>query len=84
MPEIKRKWDRLSEEERATAKQELIDFFAVERDQKIGLVAAEEILNFFLQTVGPVLYNKGVTDAKKLLTDRTEDLQYELDALLDM
>ena len=47
MTKIKRRWERLSDEERKLAKDDLILFFENERDQKIGIIAAEEILNFF-------------------------------------
>jgi uncharacterized protein (DUF2164 family) len=83
MTDIKRKWDRASAEERTRAEQELIDLFAVERDEKIGLVAAEGILDFFLPWIGPALCSKGVMDAKKVLSARTEDMQYALDELVD-
>jgi len=72
----------LSDEEKKLAKEELIRFFENERDDKIGLIAAEEILNFFLQTVGNKLYNKGIYDAKKAIENRYEELKYDLDELV--
>lgn len=58
MTNVKRYWEHLSDEEKRFAKDELILFFERERDEKIGLIAAEEILNYFLQNVGNRLYNK--------------------------
>ena len=84
MNQINRKWERLSNEEKNKAKEELILFFENERDEKIGIIAAEEILNFFLQSVGSKLYNKGVEDAKKALENRFEELKYDLNDLLDL
>ncbi len=84
MDQIKRTWERLSDEEKNLAKEELILFFEKERDEKIGIIAAEEIINFFLQSVGSKLYNKGVSDAKKVLKTRIEELNYDLDDLLDL
>lgn len=83
MNRIKRSWERLSQEEKKIAKEELIRFFEKERDEKIGIIAAEEILNFFLQSVGTKLYNKGVVDAKTALRNRMEELNYDLDDLID-
>ena len=83
MAEINRKWDRLSEEEKRAAKEKLIHFFEHERDEEIGVIAAEQILNFFLESVGVVLYNKGVTDARRAVENRTDELKYDLDDLLD-
>ena len=81
---IKRQWDRLSEEERRIIKDELIQYFENERDEKIGVIAADEILNFFLQTAGKKLYNKGVADAKKALNNRYSELSYDIDDLLEI
>ncbi len=84
MNQIKRTWERLSDEEKNLAKEELILFFENERNEKIGVVAAEEIINFFLQSIGSKLYNKGVNDAKKVLRNRMDELNYDLDDLIDI
>ena len=84
MTKIKRRWERLTDEEREIVKEEMILFFENERDEKIGVVAAEEILNFFLKSAGSFLYNKGVDDAKKALNNRYEELQFDLDDLIDL
>lgn len=52
MTNIKRKWDLISEEYRKESIREIIDFFQTEMDEEIGIIAAENILNHFLQTVG--------------------------------
>ncbi len=84
MSQQKRMWDRLTEEEKEAAKRDLIYFFHKERDEEIGVIAAEQILNFFLQQVGGKLYNKGVFDAKKALENRMEELNYDLDDLIEL
>lgn len=84
MAEVKRSWERLTNEERSSAKDAFIQFYERERDEKIGILAAEEILNFFLQSVGNTLYNKGVMDAKKVMENRQEELSYDLDDLLEL
>ena len=84
MAKVKRNWERLSEGERKSVIEDLILFFENERDEKIGIIAAEEVLNFFLMSVGNKLYNKGIDDAKKVLKNRYEELQFDLDDLLDL
>lgn len=79
---MKRKWECLSDEEKNSAKEQLILFFEKERDEKIGVIAAEELLNFFLQTVGPALYNQGVADARQALDSRMDELRYDLEDLM--
>ena len=83
MNEIKRKWERLTDDKKKACLDEIIIFFENERDEKIGVIAAEQVLNIFLQTAGIELYNKGVEDAKKTLEHRLDDLHMDLDLLLD-
>lgn len=79
-----RKWERLTDEEKSLAIEELITYFEKEREERIGQVAAENLLNFFLAHVGTYLYNKGVMDAKTTLERRLEDVYYDIDDLLDV
>ena len=83
MAEINRSWERLSNEESKKAKEDLIIFFEKERDEKIGIIGAEQILNHFLKSAGSKTYNKGVYDAKKALESRYKELQFDLDDLID-
>lgn len=84
MSRTKRNWEKLTDEEKSSAKEELILFFENERDEKIGVIAAEKIINFFLQSVGGKLYNKGVNDAKKAMENRLEELKFDLDDLIEI
>ena len=84
MKDSRKSWERLNEEERKKVKDELIWFFERERDEKIGVIAADEILNFFLQSVGDKLYNQGVVDAKRAVENRLDELRYDLDDLLEL
>ncbi len=77
------KWNRLGEEQRKAAINDLIYFFEKERDEKIGVIAAGQLLDFFLEYVGSEIYNKGVIDSKRTIEKRLEDLNYDLDDLLD-
>ena len=83
MAEIRRSWERLSNEEPNILKEELIIFFYKERGENIGIIASEEILNHFLKSAGVKLYNKGVYDAKKALENRYNELLFDLDNLID-
>ncbi len=84
MSRTKRTWEKLTDEEKSSVKEELILFFENERDEKIGVIAAEKIINFFLQSVGGKLYNKGVNDAKKAMENRIEELKFDLDDLIEI
>lgn len=82
MPQkIRKEFDYLSDEKRAEALKNIIAFFQDERDEEIGLIAAEELLDFFLQTAGEEIYKKAIHDVKKLIKERMEDIEIEIDLL---
>lgn len=83
MKNIRRKWDLMSEAKRQSLIREVSTYFKVERDFDVGLLAAEEILNFFLDALGPDLYNKGVSDSKNAVRQNLENLEVDLDLLFN-
>lgn len=78
----KRKIDFESEEKRKAMLDEIISFFQKERDEEIGVVAAGQVLDFFLEKLGKEIYKKAMKDAKNLLRQKFEDLDIELDSLV--
>jgi len=83
MNDIKRKWDILPKAKRKACIDEIIAFFSQERDEEIGIIAAEDVLDFFLQEIGTDIYNKGVEDSRELLRNQFENLDINLDLLLN-
>ena len=63
----KNKFDFDSEEKRQQYLNKIISYFQTERNEVIGVVAAQKILDFFLETMGEEVYKKALTDAQKLL-----------------
>ena len=68
----------LSREDRAQAIASIERYFRENMDEKIGNVTAGALLSFFLEEVGPCVYNKGVTDAQERLTARVQELDFEV------
>ncbi|MBT6068925.1 DUF2164 family protein [Candidatus Peregrinibacteria bacterium] len=83
MKKIKRSWDLLSEAKRRSCVEEIMVYFQRERDEKIGMLAAEDVLDFMLKSVAKDIYEKGIKDAKELLKRRLDDLDVEMDLLVD-
>lgn len=81
MTDIKGKWDLLKQDRKQSLIKELITYFKTERDMEIGIVAAEEVLNFFLEAAGPDIYNKGIFDAKTIVRNSMENIEVDLDLL---
>jgi uncharacterized protein (DUF2164 family) len=72
----------LSKDSRKKAIEIIIDYFEVELDKKIGVIAAEDVLDMFLNEIGKGIYNKAVEDSKEYLKERNEQILIDLEALL--
>ncbi len=68
----------LSRPQRAAAIASLQRYFEENLPEPIGDLPAGLLLNFFLEEIGPVVYNKAVTDAQTRLLQRVTDLSGEL------
>lgn len=71
----------LSKESRQTLIKEIITYFKESRDEEIGVIAAEEVLDFFVEGMGKDLYNKGIEDSKASVKNCMENLEVDLDLL---
>ena len=77
----KKPWDFLTQDERKHAIDKIMTFFAEERDEEIGVIAAEEILDMCLELLGPKVYNDGVLDAKDWFKKQLGNLELDYDLL---
>ncbi len=68
----------LNKEDRQQAIASIERYFLANMDEKIGNVAAGALLGFFLQEVGPSIYNRGVADAQERLQARVAELDFEV------
>ncbi|WP_018932536.1 MULTISPECIES: DUF2164 domain-containing protein [Gracilibacillus] len=50
------------------------DYFAAERQEELGNLEAEFILDFFMVELAPFFYNQGVKDAHQFLSEKLEDV----------
>jgi uncharacterized protein (DUF2164 family) len=76
-----RKWDLANKETRDKCISEVITRIEEIGDDKIGLIAAQDIIDIVSENFGPEIYNKAILDAKKLLEDRMNDVETEIDLL---
>lgn len=68
----------LSRQSRAEAISSIQRYFETNLPEPIGELPAGLLLNFFLEEIGPVIYNKAIADAQARLTQRVADLSGEL------
>ncbi len=52
-------------------------YFRENMDERIGNIAAAGLLGFFLEEVGPIVYNKAVADLQERLQSRIMELDIE-------
>lgn len=64
----------MTAEQKREAIAEIRDYFATEREEEIGGLAAEMILDFITDKIGKHYYNQGITDAQSFMTEKVEDL----------
>ncbi|CAG1018706.1 hypothetical protein BURC_03514 [Burkholderiaceae bacterium] len=67
----------LSKEARATAVRSIERYFQENMDERIGNIQAAALLNFFLEEIGPSVYNKAVADAQERMQLRVTELDIE-------
>lgn len=72
----------LTKEQREAAITDIIDYFATERDEQIGIIAAETLLDMFLELVGTNVYNKGIEVTLAHMSERLEMAKFDAESQL--
>jgi uncharacterized protein (DUF2164 family) len=68
----------ISKQSRAAAIASIQRYFEENLPEPIGDLPAGLLLNFFVEEVGPVIYNQAIADAQARLQQRVADLNGEL------
>jgi uncharacterized protein (DUF2164 family) len=68
----------LTKEDRTQAIASIERYFRENMEEKIGNVAAGGLLGFFLEEIGPAIYNKAVADVQERLQMRVAELDIEV------
>ena len=68
----------ISKEAKTLAIASIERYFLENMDEKIGNVAAGALLGFFLEEVGPTVYNQAVTDVQARLQTRVMEVDVEV------
>ena len=55
---------KFEKEERAAIVGKIQRYFVDELESQIGVIPAEQLLNFFTEAIGPFYYNQGLNDAQ--------------------
>ena len=68
----------IPKEARAQAIASIERYFQENMDERIGNIAAGALLGFFLEELGPLVYNKAVADVQNSLQPRIMELDIEV------
>lgn len=68
----------LAKEIRTRAVASIQRYFRENMEEPIGNMDAEALLDFFLQEIGPVAYNKAVMDVQERLQVRVSEIDIEV------
>ena len=68
----------LSKEDRAQALASIERYFRDNMDERIGNIAASGLLGFFIEEIGPCIYNRAVADVQERMLARVNELDYEV------
>lgn len=65
----------LERERREDMVKAIIYYFRTERDEDIGQLAADMVLDFVIEKLAPEFYNQGVLDSCAYMNEKVEDMQ---------
>lgn len=68
----------ISREERAQAIASIERYFREHMDEKIGNIAAGALFGFFLEELGPLVYNQAVSEVQARLQARVAEVDIEV------
>lgn len=69
---------RLSDERRKSIHSALSGFYGDVFDRDLSDYQAERLVEFFLQHLGPPVYNQGIQDARAYLLDKLDDIEGDI------
>ncbi len=72
---------KLPREQRETMISNIQQFFEMERGETIGELAADQVLEFVMTSIGPHLYNQALADCRALVNERMAGIEEDIYAL---
>ena len=68
----------ISKQDRQQATESLMRYAAENFDERMGNVGAGALLGFFLEEIGPLVYNQAVADVQERLLARVQEVDLEV------
>lgn len=64
----------LTKEQKSHAIESIQKYFLNERDESIGMLQGQLILDFIIEKIGPSIYNQAINDMQKYLGEKVDDM----------
>jgi len=64
----------LTKEQNKNAVEEIRSYFENERDESIGDLQGQLVLDFIIDKIGPIIYNQGIEDMQRYMNEKVEDM----------
>jgi uncharacterized protein (DUF2164 family) len=78
---MKRKWDIPDDEAQKKCINDVITRVEEIENLQVGVIAAQDIIDIVTEHLGPEIYRAGVRDARKVMQERAQDAEIDLDLL---
>ncbi|MNW37424.1 Uncharacterized conserved protein, DUF2164 family [Fontibacillus panacisegetis] len=69
---------KLPKEEKAEIIRSVQAYFEEERSESIGELAADQLVDFMIEALGPFIYNKALDDSRQVINEKMLQLEDEL------
>ncbi|WP_313343114.1 DUF2164 family protein [Sedimentibacter sp.] len=66
---------KLNDKEKELLREEISTFYLNIRDEQIGIIEKEQLLDLFLENLAPLVYNKALDDAKKWYQEQQDNME---------
>lgn len=65
----------LTDEEKKWFADEIKAFYLDERGEDIGIIEQQQLIDLFVEKLGPIIYDKGLDDARKWYQSQMENME---------
>ncbi|MUT66269.1 DUF2164 domain-containing protein [Paenibacillus sp. NEAU-GSW1] len=72
---------KLEREQKMQLVQRVQHYFEQERSETIGSIAAEQLLDYMLAELGPIVYNQAIADARRTVIEKMQSIEDDLYAM---
>ncbi len=66
---------KLNDKEKELLRKDISAFYLDVRDEQIGIIEKEQLLDLFVENLAPLIYNRALDDAKKWYQQQQDNME---------